>query len=446
MTVPEVLDLSGYRAEVSAMARRLNALQQRVTDRDGDALEVAKAAVTELETTIEKLRVSQQDLTAQNDALIEYRRELEEEHDRYRSLFQAAPVAFLVTDERGIITQANRAAVALLNCDERFVLNKPLVTFVVPTHRAAVRQHIVTVSSTGQSGSGEWDVQPRRRPPLPAAVEVAILRQLSGASSLLWLVKDLSSERSLRSRSERLAAELERSDDPGTADHAVTFALDELRGLLLDEQTLDDVLARVAETGRMIVPGASGVSVSLFEQGRPRVAGSSAPWVESLDEYQYTLQEGPCVAAMTDGTWHATDNLDEDTRWPRFAAEASAQGVLSSVSVPLLVRGARLGVLNVYASSRNRFTGKAVSTAQRLGEVASVLVANAQVLAASKRLAHELEQALVSRSTVDMAKGILMTRLGVEPDTAFDALRDLSQRRHMKLRDLAAEIVATPSG
>ena len=39
-----------------------------------------------------------------------------------------------------------------------------------------------------------------------------------------------------------------------------------------------------------------------------------------------------------------------------------------------------------------------------------------------------------------------LARLGVDPDTAFDALRDLSQRRHMKLRDLAGEIVAAPGG
>jgi AmiR/NasT family two-component response regulator len=53
----------------------------------------------------------------------------------------------------------------------------------------------------------------------------------------------------------------------------------------------------------------------------------------------------------------------------------------------------------------------------------------------------ELEQALVSRSTVDMAKGILMARLGLDPDGAFDALRSISQRRHVKLRDLAVELV-----
>lgn len=440
----EVIDLTSLRAEVAALASRLDELQAREDDGAGAALDVAATAVTELQNTVEKLRVSQEELSAQNDALIESRAELEQEHARYRSLFLAAPVAYLVTDTRGILLEANRAAIDLLNVDERFLLNKPLVTFIVPTHRAAVRQRIVTVSTTGDRSAGEWDVQPRRSPPLPAAFEVALLRQQTTPDALLWLVKDLTSERSLLDRSERLVAELERSSHPQVEDPAIAFALEELRGLLLDEQSLDDVLTRVAETGRAIVPGAAGASTSLFEQGRPRVGGVSAPWVASLDECQYALQEGPCVAALINGTWHAADDLDEDKRWPRFAAEALEHGVLSALAVPLLVRGARLGVLNIYASERTCFTRDAVKIAQRLGEVASVLVANAQVLAASRRLAAELEQALVSRSTVDMAKGILMARLNVGADTAFDALRDLSQRRHLKLRELAAELVATP--
>src|SRR5438094_624720 len=82
---------------------------------------------------------------------------------------------------------------------------------------------IATVASAGRRGADEWDVQPRRSPPIPAAFEVALLHQHAGADALLWLLKDLSTERSLRSRSERLAAELERSGDPSVADPAIAF-------------------------------------------------------------------------------------------------------------------------------------------------------------------------------------------------------------------------------
>jgi GAF domain-containing protein len=272
--------------------------------------------------------------------------------------------------------------------------------------------------------------------------DVALLRASGRPESLLWLIRDLSTEKALANRANQLAARLvDQDDEDEQHEAAMQLAVNDLASLVLDQVSLSDVLTRVAEVAKTVLPGAAGASVSLFEQGRARVGGTSAPWVAALDERQYTLHEGPCVAALGDGTWHLSSNLDEDTRWLRFGTEATAQGVLSALAVPLLVRGARLGVLNVYGANRDAFPGRAVDDAKRIAETAAVVVANAQMLAASHRLAAELEEALLSRSGVDMAKGMLMARAGVDPDTAFEMLRDLSQRRHVKLRDLAAEMV-----
>jgi PAS domain S-box-containing protein len=444
--VPDLIDLRGFGAEVDAIEGRLEALAQRVHDAGVPPEGVAREALAELQATLEALRISHEELTAQNDALAESRGFLEVEHDRYRALFFNAPVAYVVTDVRGVITQANRAAITLFNVDERFLMSKPLPTFVVPAHRAGMRQAMLSAAATGERIRGEWDVQPRRHPPLPAAVDVALLRGTPSADALLWLLQDMSTVEELRIRSGRLVEELKRPEAAKVLDDpAVRFALNELAGLLLADLSLEDVAKRVTDVGRQIIPGAAGVSVSLFEQGRPRVGGVSAPWVLAVDEAQYELQDGPCVAALADGDWHVVEDLDEDTRWPRFAAQAVEQGVLSVLAVPLLVRGARLGVLNVYATARESLSGDALTVARRLAEICAVLLANAQTLDASRRLSTELQQALVSRATVDMAKGVLMARLDLDPDTAFEALRDLSQRRHMKLRDLAAEIVAAPA-
>ena len=356
-------------------------------------------------------------------------------------------MAYLVTDDRGIVIEANQTATELLNVDDRFLRSKPLATFIVPAHRTAARQRILAAQSCDGPLAGEWDISPRRRPPVPAAFTVTRLHGGGQPDALLWLIQDLSAMKALRSRAAQLTEELRRSNpDVTDPDHpAVAQTLRELSGILLDEVDLDEILESVAAAATNLIPGAAGASVSLFEQGRPRVGGVSAPWVQALDETQYGLQEGPCVAALEDGEWRASDNLDEDARWPRFSAEATAQGVLAALSIPLLTRGARLGVLNIYGSNRNAFDGGATTIAQRLAERASVVVANAQMLSSSRRLSHELEQALTTRATVDMAKGILMARLGLDADGAFEALRDLSQRRHVKLRDLAAELVGSSS-
>ena len=54
-----------------------------------------------------------------------------------------------------------------------------------------------------------------------------------------------------------------------------------------------------------------------------------------------------------------------------------------------------------------------------------------------------LEEALVSRDVIGQAKGILMERLHLTPDQAFEQLRAVSQRNNRKVRDIAAELAET---
>jgi hypothetical protein len=53
-----------------------------------------------------------------------------------------------------------------------------------------------------------------------------------------------------------------------------------------------------------------------------------------------------------------------------------------------------------------------------------------------------LQARLKSMPVIEQAKGIIMAQYGWPEDQAFDALRRVSQQQNIKLRDLAAEIVA----
>jgi hypothetical protein len=58
-------------------------------------------------------------------------------------------------------------------------------------------------------------------------------------------------------------------------------------------------------------------------------------------------------------------------------------------------------------------------------------------------LADHLRIALSSRSAIDQAIGIIMAQQRGTPEQAFAALRTISQRRNIKLRIVAAELVET---
>jgi DNA-binding response OmpR family regulator len=57
--------------------------------------------------------------------------------------------------------------------------------------------------------------------------------------------------------------------------------------------------------------------------------------------------------------------------------------------------------------------------------------------------AANLEKALASNRQIGAAMGILMARLQLTPDLAFDLLRKESQNGHRKLRDIAEEVMMT---
>lgn len=57
-----------------------------------------------------------------------------------------------------------------------------------------------------------------------------------------------------------------------------------------------------------------------------------------------------------------------------------------------------------------------------------------------------LRDAMRHRAVIEQAKGMLMVRLQVDEDQAFDYLRTLSNTRNSKLAEIAAVVVRTRAG
>jgi AmiR/NasT family two-component response regulator len=57
-----------------------------------------------------------------------------------------------------------------------------------------------------------------------------------------------------------------------------------------------------------------------------------------------------------------------------------------------------------------------------------------------------LRAAMRHRGVIEQAKGMLMVRLQLDEDTAFEQLRTLSNTANRKLSDVAADVVRTRAG
>jgi hypothetical protein len=67
-------------------------------------------------------------------------------------------------------------------------------------------------------------------------------------------------------------------------------------------------------------------------------------------------------------------------------------------------------------------------------------------VAALRREVEQLRDGMTSRAVIERAKGMLMQAGSVTEAEAFELLTEMSHRRHRKLRDVAADVVAGAPG
>lgn len=225
-----------------------------------------------------------------------------------------------------------------------------------------------------------------------------------------------------------------------SGDDDLRTSLAALSQLATGQMQLSDVLTRVAEFAVQAIPGADGAGLTLLEKNRHDTIVASAPFVGQVDAIQYGIEEGPCITAATHARIVRSGSLDTDQQWPHFGPRVGQLGVHSVLSIPLLTSDGVLGAMNVYAHERDAFDEHAALIGELFAVPAAIAVQNAQVLAQARRLSAQLQAALTSRSTIDQAMGIVMSRVGCDPDEAFDRLRQLSQSENKKLHTIAQDI------
>lgn len=223
-------------------------------------------------------------------------------------------------------------------------------------------------------------------------------------------------------------------------DDDLRTSLAALSQLATGQLQLGDVLTRVAEFAVAAIPGADGAGLTMLEDGRSDTIVASAPFVAQVDAIQYSIGEGPCITAAAQARTVRSGSLGSDSQWPSFGPRVGRLGVHSVLSIPLLTSDGVLGAMNVYAHHPDSFDEHAALIGELFAVPAAIAVQNAQVLAQARRLSAQLQTALTNRSTIDQAMGIVMSRVGCDPDEAFDRLRHISQSENQKLHTVATNI------
>jgi ANTAR domain len=204
-------------------------------------------------------------------------------------------------------------------------------------------------------------------------------------------------------------------------------------------------LYKLAELAAWQVPACAGAHATIWRDGDVIGTAATHPDLAELADLQLAMGQGPLIAAADAGLAVSCPDTLEEIRWPEYADAALRRGVRCSVHLVRELRGGAL-VLSLFGVRPGVLDAQSHPVADMVAAFGGAMLANATAYHQVQRAASQMQDAVVARSVVDQAKGVLMHALGCDAAEALRRLRQQSQRRHVRVTDVAAEVVAAYGG
>jgi hypothetical protein len=201
-------------------------------------------------------------------------------------------------------------------------------------------------------------------------------------------------------------------------------------------------ISQLADLAARQVPACSGATASLWRGGEALNMAASHPDLAELTSLQIETHSGPVIDAVHSGEPQACADTLSDGRWPEFSTAALSRGVRCCCSLVHEFDDMAV-VLTLYSVRPHSLDPDELQLVSLLAAFGGASVASASRYGDAQRTASQLQEAIDARAMVDQAKGILMHAFGCDADQAFEKLRHISQTQHVKLTEVARQIIET---
>ena len=223
-----------------------------------------------------------------------------------------------------------------------------------------------------------------------------------------------------------------------------------LMDMLLDSSDLAAFLTRVSEIAARDLSESREAeapvhcSVTVGRKNRKATVASSDAVASAMDERQYASGQGPCAESVATQKPVYVVDVRTDRRYPRYAAAMADTDMRSifAAPIPLPPTSAAEAALNCYSSAIDGFPPQVRDRVQELAGLVSKAVHLAVKFANEADKSADLNAALESRTAINLAAGVIMAQSGYSQAQAIEVLKKASNHRNLKLRDVAAAVLA----
>ncbi|WP_427017574.1 ANTAR domain-containing protein [Pseudarthrobacter sp. P1] len=219
----------------------------------------------------------------------------------------------------------------------------------------------------------------------------------------------------------------------------------QLQDLVLDSADVADFLAELAEFSATSAPGAGQLpihcAITLYRRRKALTGAGSTAKARLLDEIQQRYKEGPCLHAMASGTTVVVRDVADDPRWRDYQQELLSEGIRSVLAVPLELDEGAKAAMNFFATVPDAFTTEVIERAEYYAGQAGKALRLAVRIGSWEQRADDLQEAMKSRTAIDLAVGVIMGQQRCTQEQAFAILARAASGRNQKVRDIAQDVL-----
>jgi transcriptional regulator with GAF, ATPase, and Fis domain len=223
-----------------------------------------------------------------------------------------------------------------------------------------------------------------------------------------------------------------------TREQHIVQALVDIVDNLVDHFDVVELLTNLADRCVNVL-GVSAAGVMLESPpDELRLVASSSEAMQVVEMFELQANEGPCLDAFRTGERVGHEKLQSGSGpWPQFSKVALASGFRSVSALPLRLRDATIGALNLFSVEELPMDERDVLVARAFADLATISILQHGTVNEGQQLNEQLAGALASRIVIEQAKGVIAERTGIEVAEAFSRLRNYARSRSMLLTDIA---------
>ena len=306
---------------------------------------------------IHELQVHQIELEMQGEELLKTQGELEAGLERYRSLYDFAPVGYLSLDRAGAIRQVNLCGARLLGADRSQLVAGRLVSFLAPSSRPTFEAFLATAFEARVKQTCELETLSAGDMPrwLEIAASVA-----DGADECKVVAKDVSERRRAEERIQRLNRVLE--------------VLSRTSRIIIRGKNIRAVFKRACRVA-VEIGGYRRAGIGRLEPDVSIVSAMAWAGVaenEGRDVPVFPLAASeaadPVISALRKGKHVVCSDLESAPRKRAWREIAEQSGSRSVAVFPLRLRGQVCGALSLFAGDPDFFCDEEIAMLDELAQ------------------------------------------------------------------------------